>query len=202
MKRKHDHEHLPRAVWPRRSHAATLVSPRAPSALAALPSVLARLGADEGAGMFTYHTTRNGASSTERIMFVCSGRWRQRCSVWMHRIVVACSVSVCASCNPGPCLWPGGLDRHAGSHWQRSEDEEGEEKKGGSKFQRARKSETQRVRERTPASPALARVYTEDLSLNMLPLKFHTTRNGMGKQCIKKRSAHIYLSSFFSDTLF
>jgi hypothetical protein len=24
----------------------------------------------------------------------------------------------------------------------------------------------------------------------------------MGKQCIKKRSAHIYLSSFFSDTLF
>jgi hypothetical protein len=74
MKRKHEHEHLPRAVWARRSHAAALVSPRAPSAVAALPSVLARLGADEGAGMFTYHTTRNGASSTERIMCVCSGR--------------------------------------------------------------------------------------------------------------------------------
>ena len=104
MKRKHEHELLPRAVWARRSHAAALVSPCAPSA--ALPSVLARLGADERAGMFTYHTTRNGASSTERIMCVCSGRWRQRCIVWMHRIVVACSVSVCASRNPGlPVAW-------------------------------------------------------------------------------------------------
>jgi hypothetical protein len=120
----------------------------------------------------------------------------------MHRIVVACSVSFCASCNPGPCLWPGGLDRRAGSHWQQSEDEGGEEKKGGSTFQRARKSENERVRERTPASPTLARVNTEDLSLKVLPLKFHTTRNGMGKQCIMKRSAHICLSSCFSDALF
>ena len=89
MKRKHEHELSPRAVWARRSHAAALVSPRAPSA--ALPSVLVRLGADDehlrGAGMFTFHTTRNGASSTERMMCVCSGRRCQRC---IHRCSMLC----------------------------------------------------------------------------------------------------------------
>ena len=95
-------------------------------------------------------------------------------------IVVACTVSVCASYNPGLAV-SNCMRMHAGSHWQRSEEEGEKEKKEGSTFQRARKSETQRVRERTPASPALSRVYTEDLSGNVLPLKFHTTRNGMGK---------------------
>lgn len=159
-----------RAVWSRRSRAAALVSPRASNV--ALPSVFAKLRPDEehlqGAMMLTYHTTRNGASPNE-MMCICPGRWCQQCIVSMYHIIVACSVSVCPSYNPGTCPWPGRLDLRAGSNWKRAEDQEDE--KGA-------KGQTQRVRERTPARLVVARG-SEDWCRNVLPLEFHTTRNGI-----------------------